>query len=306
QTSSTRSGTSIAKLQDGNYWYMQNPPNRWESAASETVTIEAQFGLPRQIQSIDLLFLDDSIETLGHGQIADISKAQVVVPKRVKLEGYREGKWELIEERSKENLRGKHPTKFSVASQSFEKVRIELQPQEGKRLGLTEIEAWGVGESPYRLASMPSGNLAYRGPGKEYPKASASHSDRFGGTPEKSNDGKTVFDPNPLNRWTSYESPQSEDWLELDLGQPRTFGRLELAIYDDRGGVQAPEAYRVEVWQEGKWVGVEDEVHRPEKPAGSQWNQATFKSVTSSKVRVVFRHKLPAKSGVTEWMLWEE
>jgi hypothetical protein len=148
--------------------------------------------------------------------------------------------------------------------------------------------------------------MAYRAPGNEYPKASASHSDRFGGTPEKSNDGKTVFDPNPVNRWTSYESTQSEDWLELDLGQPKTFSRLELAIYDDRGGVQAPESYRIEIWQEGKWVGVSDEVRAPEKPVGSQWNRVTFSKVTSSKVRIVFRHKLPAKSGVTEIMLWEE
>ena len=306
QSSSTRPGTSIAKLQDGNYWYMQNPPNRWESAASETVTLEADFGSNREIQSIDMLFLDDSIECLGHGQIPDISKAQVVVPASVKLEGYRDGKWVLIEQRAKDRLRGKHPTKFSTSSARFDKIRIELQPQEGKRVGLTEIQAWGFDEKPYRIAPMPKGNLAYRGPDAEYPKASASHSDRFGGTPEKSNDGKTVFDPNPLNRWTSYESTQSEDWLELDLGQPRTFGRIELAIYDDRGGVQAPEAYRIEVWQEGKWVGVEKEVHRPEKPAGSQWNQATFSSVTSSKVRVVFSHKLPAKSGVTEVMLWEQ
>jgi hypothetical protein len=79
-----------------------------------------------------------------------------------------------------------------------------------------------------------------------------------------------------------------------------------LAIYDDRGGVQAPESFAIEVWSDGKWVAVEDETHRPLKPAGSQWNEALFSKVTSSKFRIVFRHKLPAKSGVTEVMLWEE
>jgi hypothetical protein len=147
--------------------------------------------------------------------------------------------------------------------------------------------------------------LAYRAPGKEYPKTSASHSDRFGGIPQKANDGKTVFDPNPVNRWTSYESTQSEDWLELDLGEPQNFSRLELAIYDDRGGVQAPESYRIEIWDNGQWVSVQQEVHQPEKPVGGQWNQATFAPAKSSKVRIVFKHKLPAKSGVTEVMLWE-
>ena len=154
-------------------------------------------------------------------------------------------------------------------SRSIERIRIELEPQPSRRIGLTEIEAWGTSIAPYPIAPGPAGNLVYRPSGKEYPKASASHSDRFGGTPEKSNDGKTVFDPNPMNRWTSYESSQASDWLEFDLGEPRTFGRLELAIYDDRGGVQAPESFAIEVWSDGKWVAVEDETHLPLKPAGS-------------------------------------
>ena len=306
QATSTRPGTSIAKLQDGNYWYMQHPPNRWESATSEPVSIEIEFGMPRQIQSLSMHFLDDSIEYRGHGAEPDVSKAQVVVPRSVKLEGYRQGSWEVLDHRMQEVIRGKHPTKFGIASSSFERIRIELTPQAGKRVGLTEIEAWGPAASPYPQAPGPVGNLAYRLPGQEYPKARASHSDRFGGTPEKSNDGKTVFDPNPMNRWTSYESSQDEDWLELDLGEPRSFGRIEIAIYDDRGGVQAPESYRIEVWQEGRWERVEGEVHSPEKPTGSQWNRATFREVSSSKVRIVFRHRSPAKSGVTEVMLWAQ
>jgi hypothetical protein len=311
QATNTKPGTSIAKLQDGNYWYMQNPPNRWESQNSQPVSIQIDLGTAREIESLNLLFLDDSIEYQGHGNSQEFAKAEVVVPEQITIQGYRDGKWGLIAQKSKESLGGKRPTKFQiVASDSqgiaLEQIRIEIQPQAGKRAGLTEIEAWGPSPIPYPPALPPAGNMAYRAPGNEYPKASASHSDRFGGTPEKSNDGKTVFDPNPVNRWTSYESTQSEDWLELDLGQPKTFSRLELAIYDDRGGVQAPESYRIEIWQEGKWVGVSDEVRAPEKPVGSQWNRVTFSKVTSSKVRIVFRHKLPAKSGVTEIMLWEE
>ena len=54
------------------------------------------------------------------------------------------------------------------------------------------------------------------------------------------------FLPSPLNRWTSYESPNESDWLEIDFGAEKTFSRVELAIYDDRGGVQAPARYDVE------------------------------------------------------------
>ncbi|MCY3008076.1 MAG: discoidin domain-containing protein [Planctomycetota bacterium] len=308
---STRSGTSIAKLQDGNHWYMQHPPNRWESATSEPVTIEIDLGTPRQIESLNLFFLDDSMATQGHGSQGDAAAAQVRVPAAMKLECYGQGRWEpidaaTIDAEKRGGLQGRRPTKIALGSRRVEKIRIALVPEPSRRVGLTEIEAWGTSNLPYPVAAPPAGNLVYRPSGKEYPKASASHSDRFGGTPEKSNDGKTVFDPNPMNRWTSYESTESSDWLEFDLGEPKSFRRVELAIYDDRGGVQAPESYTIEVWSDGKWVGVEDQTHRPEKPAGSQWNEASFTKVTSSKFRIVFRHKLPAKSGVTEVMLWEE
>ena len=63
--------------------------------------------------------------------------------------------------------------------------------------------------------------------------------DRFGGTPEKAIDGKVNYLPNPFNRWTSYESPDATDWLEIDFGQEQTVGRVELYIYDDRAqGIQ--------------------------------------------------------------------
>lgn len=41
----------------------------------------------------------------------------------------------------------------------------------------------------------------------------------------------------PMNRWTSYESKSETDWLEIDFGREVEFRRMELAIYDDRGGV---------------------------------------------------------------------
>jgi hypothetical protein len=44
----------------------------------------------------------------------------------------------------------------------------------------------------------------------------------------------------------------------------------------------------------------------PEKPAGSQFNQATFSKTRASKVRIVFTHNGKARSGVTEIMVWKE
>ena len=45
-----------------------------------------------------------------------------------------------------------------------------------------------------------------------------------------------AFTPEPRNRWTAYESPNAEDSLEIDLGEPREIGRIDLMLYDDGGG----------------------------------------------------------------------
>jgi len=78
-----------------------------------------------------------------------------------------------------------------------------------------------------------------------------------------------------------------------------------VALDDDRGGVQPPERFRVEVWRDGAWRGVEGERHRPEQPIGNAVNEARFEPVTAAKVRVVFDHRGAARSGVSELFVWE-
>lgn len=109
-----------------------------------------------------------------------------------------------------------------------------------------------------------------------------------------------------MNRWTSYESPNPSDWLELDWGTPREFGRVELHIYVDRGGVQPPEKCRVEIWTGAGWQDVVDQVASPAVPAGGVANSITFPRVKASKVRFVFTHQGAARSGVTEVEVWRE
>jgi hypothetical protein len=152
---------------------------------------------------------------------------------------------------------------------------------------------------------MPAGNLAFNPGGKPFPKASASFTSRFDKV-EHANDGKVNFHPSPNDRWTSYESPNESDWLEIDFGEKKTFRRVELAIYDDRGGVQTPSAYTVEYWDGSAWKSVANVKKSPEKPAGGQFNEAVFDPVTASKARVVFTHRGKARSGVSEIFVWEE
>ncbi len=82
---------------------------------------------------------------------------------------------------------------------------------------------------------------------QEFPKARASHTSRYDKV-ASANDGIVHFGATPNNRWTSYESSDKTDWLEIDFGQPTRFSRIELALYDDRGGVQPPQSFEIEVW----------------------------------------------------------
>jgi hypothetical protein len=169
---------------------------------------------------------------------------------------------------------------------------------------LTEFEAWGEGKLPYTPAGPPAGNLAFNLKGEGFPKASASFSDQYGGKPEKAIDGKINFLPNPMNRWTSYGSPNAVDWLEVDFGMEKEVRRVELHIYDDHGGVQAPAKYIVQTWSGREWKDVEAAKMTPETPIGGQANRVTFEARKTEKLRILFTNKGKARSGVTEIEIW--
>jgi hypothetical protein len=92
----------------------------------------------------------------------------------------------------------------------------------------------------------------------------------------------------------------------VDFGEPKALGRVEICLYDDHGGVQPPDSYTVETWNDSGWREVEGQAKSPVKPAGSAVNTVTFPTVTTSKFRVVFVHHGGARSGVTEILAWEK
>ncbi len=305
--STTSPSTSIGKMNDGNYWYLQHPPNRWTSAglSEEHDWVQVDFGAIRTLDEVKLYFLDDS----------KIAGSDVACPASVELQAWIDNQWQLVgkaaidqqpNSKSSVVLQGHRATVFPLADIQTTKLTVKLTHQPGKRSGMTEIEAWGEASLPLAPVPPPAGNLAYKVSENEFPVATASFSDRFGGDPNKAIDGKTVFLPTPMNRWTSYESKNGTDWLEIDFGKDVEFRRVELAIYDDRGGVQPPASYMIQRWSGTEWTDVSAVGRTPEKPQGGQWNQVTFAPVTSRKVRIVFTHQGQARSGVTEVMVWND
>jgi hypothetical protein len=289
-------GTSLSKVNDGNYWYAKTPPNRWTCAASPNATdwIAVDFGTPRRLDMLKLYFLDDG--------------EKVVAPSSYQLEWWAGDNWKPIpaQKHTPEEPAGHRPNVVTFPAMDIQKLRAVLTHGKNGKTGLTEFEAWGDGTMPYTPSPPPAGNLAYNPKREGFPKASASFSDQFGGTPDKAIDGKIIFLPTPMNRWTSYGSPNPTDWLEIDFGVEKKIGRVELYIYDDRGGVQPPEKYRVQTWTGNAWRDADAQSFKPEDSAGGMANTATFTPVATSKFRVVFTHKGKAKSGVTEIEAWGE
>ena len=282
--------TSLDKVCDGHAWYTVSPPNRWTTQGSPNAEdwVAVDFGVGRKIDVVRLALLDDGKD--------------IVVPAACALETFEGNAWRPlpVEQQQPEKLSGHRYTAFRFAEREVRQLRARFTHGAGGFTGLSEIEAWGAGVRPYVAPAPKAGNLAYNPSGKGFPQASASFHDNFGGLPQSAFDGRIGYKPNPINRWTSFGSPNATDWLEVDFGEVKAFGRVELGIFDDRGGVQAPASYRVEAFRDGAWQEVADQKKVPAQPTGGAGNTVTFPAVSAAKVRVVFTHQGQARSGVTE------
>lgn len=289
-----QSGTSPAKLIDGNYWYDLHPPNRWtalgSTSAEDSVVID--LGIARPIHTIRLCVLDDGKD---------------IVPPTSFRARYRDDDqtaWKDLPT-TDVTLQGSRANTMTIPETKLRQIEFTFKHSENGRTGLTEIELWGNAVRPVVPAPAPKGNLAFRGVNSEFPRLTASHTSRYDRV-EMANDGRIVFGATPHNRWTSYESPNKVDWLELEFDEPKQIGRIVALIYDDGGGVQAPSSLNVE-WLDGdNWQKVKDLKANPQKPTGGVSNSLTFAPVMTRKIRVLFEHKANSRSGVTELEAWKE
>jgi hypothetical protein len=302
--SHTGGKTSPAKLIDGNYWYHLHPPNRWTNEGSRSVAdwVAIDFGIPRPIQEVVVYPLDDG------------PQSPMRTPQEITLERWDGNRWLPVaavehKPRLPEAHRANH-----LRFDEIETAKIRLVLSRGREkdpegtsdaaIGLSEIEAWGTSISPMPMPAEPR-SVATNRAGKGFPRARASFTSRYDKV-EMANDGVVSFSGTPHNRWTAYESPNESDWLAIDLGEPKTVGRVEVAIYDDGGGVQPPAGYTVEYFDGKDWQPVKKPQKPLEWPIGGQYNEVRFQKVKTSQVRVVFKHAGKSRSGVSEVLVWPE
>ena len=119
-------------------------------------------------------------------------------------------------------------------------------------------------------------------------------------------DGQIAFTRYSRSRWTAFETPNDEDWVEVDIGAEREPSAVEMYFSGDGEGVAAPAEVRVEVWDGESWRTPQILERAPAVPLA--WGRYVVRIVPTetSRLRVIFRHDLPAASGITELRIWEE
>ncbi|HEY1566847.1 MAG TPA: NEW3 domain-containing protein [Solirubrobacteraceae bacterium] len=90
-------------------------------------------------------------------------------------------------------------------------------------------------------------------------------------------------------------------WIELDWSAPITTDSSELYFADDGGGLLAPSSWVVQYWNGSDWVNVGDQSGDPSQL--NQFNDVTFDSVTTTKLRVSMQGTGTASVGVVQWVV---
>jgi hypothetical protein len=126
--------------------------------------------------------------------------------------------------------------------------------------------------------------------GAPFPKAEASFTAKYDHA-EAALDGLTWYDPEYGDKWTSRGSWSSEDWFQIDFGEPKTISAVRLFLYADEKEVKAPESYAIHYDLNGKWAPVRPISIHPEQPEANRANTVHFNALKTRKIRIVFQHR---------------
>jgi DUF1680 family protein len=135
--------------------------------------------------------------------------------------------------------------------------------------------------------------------------ASAANSMRYGPTMAVMNDGLTPTDTLPWRPRSNRgrQRPATAQWVEYEWNQPVTTGSVSVFLWDYKGGIPLPLAYRILYLSDTSFVPVKS-------PSGlgltnGQYNRTTFSEVTTTKLRIEADSSLLFPNNVQEWIVWQ-
>lgn len=98
-------------------------------------------------------------------------------------------------------------------------------------------------------------------------------------------DGRVWFFPEIPNGWSTAGARGETQWFGVDFGKPVEISAAELSFFADDVGFAAPRSYRLEAWQNGRWVLVKENT----APFAGGVNADAISPVIARKFRAVFR-----------------
>ena len=138
----------------------------------------------------------------------------------------------------------------------------------------------------------------------QFPIASASFTSPYDDA-QRAIDGENCYLVVPNTRWTSYTSPNPQDWWSVDFGQLRQVSDVRIYFYNDNGGVKTPVSYQLQyLTSTGVWLDVPKQVRDPAAPAGNDLNRITFSPIQTRALRAVLTPQPGSGSGITEFQSW--
>lgn len=282
---------------DGNYWYHESPANRWttEGTSSNNEWIAVDFGVERPVEFVKLYFLED--------------RKGVVPPEDYTIQVWNSRDWTSVSnfKRTPSEPTGRRANviRFDKVHQTS-KIRVIVETQNGEAVGLTEIEAWGYTDLPLELPIAEIRNLAYNEDNEQFPIVTASYTyerDRVGAVTDMQ--GLILYNHSSL--WTARESPNKEDWIEINFGPRKWIKKIDVLFWGHGNRVGAPKNYHIEFRQDSEWKKAPISQKKPEQPMSMAMNSVILgKPVHTRKIRIVLEHDLPIHTGVSEIMVWSD
>ncbi|MGW4058378.1 MGH1-like glycoside hydrolase domain-containing protein [Amycolatopsis sp. NPDC004747] len=138
-----------------------------------------------------------------------------------------------------------------------------------------------------------------------YPAASASYT-WPADSPAGAIDGQDFDLDVPSTRWTSYGSPNRDDWLAVDLGAATDVSDVRISFYDDGGGVRTPDSFALQYRAaDGSWADLPGQHRDPATPVRGRPNRVVVQpGVRTDGLRVRPSRVDGGATGITALQAW--
>ncbi|MEV6634845.1 discoidin domain-containing protein [Actinoplanes sp. NPDC051470] len=137
-----------------------------------------------------------------------------------------------------------------------------------------------------------------------YPAARASYT-WAGDSAANAIDGQNFHLDTPTTRWTTWQSPNRGDWLEVDLGASSVVSDVRVDFYDDGGGVRTPDTFAVQYLAGETWRDVPGQRRDPATPAARTINRVVVDPpIRTDRLRVVAARAGGGAVGITALQSW--